>query len=216
MVSRFVIYEPMTAFTDLLLAALATYLAWEMGSWYQLRLMNVHWHLSRAFYLLALGAFLGAVSHGVGPYFPPALQSIIWKLTILSIGITAFFLVMMALHHVFPFRTVRWLGWIPFLFLVAYLFLVLNDDRFIVAVRFYVPCMVLVLALMIYSQWYTQAQGTGLVVLGIVISFLAAGIQASGFALHRNFNHNDLYHVVQMIGIYVLYRGGMLLTDYGV
>jgi hypothetical protein len=36
----------------------------------------------------------------------------------------------------------------------------------------------------------------------------AALVQRSGFALHRHFNHNDLYHVVQMLGTWLLYRGG--------
>ena len=29
------------------------------------------------------------------------------------------------------------------------------------------------------------------------------------FALHEHFNHNDLYHVVQMAGTYLLYRTGL-------
>ena len=28
---------------------------------------------------------------------------------------------------------------------------------------------------------------------------------------HRNFNHNDLYHVIQMGGLFCLYRGALLL-----
>jgi hypothetical protein len=47
---------------------------------------------------------------------------------------------------------------------------------------------------------------------GMVVSFLAAGVQMSGMTLHRHFNHNDLYHVIQMAGFYLLYRGGGMLT----
>ncbi len=42
---------------------------------------------------------------------------------------------------------------------------------------------------------------------------LAALAQASGVALHRHFNHNDLYHVIQMAALYAFYRGGALLVD---
>lgn len=50
---------------------------------------------------------------------------------------------------------------------------------------------------------------------GVLVSALAAGIQASGFTLHAHFNHNDLYHVVQMAGLYLLYRGASLLDPAG-
>jgi hypothetical protein len=32
-------------------------------------------------------------------------------------------------------------------------------------------------------------------------------------SLHQHFNHNDLYHVVQMVGLYGVYRGGRSLLD---
>jgi hypothetical protein len=31
--------------------------------------------------------------------------------------------------------------------------------------------------------------------------------QASGFALHQRFNHNDLYHVLQIAAMFLFYRG---------
>lgn len=35
----------------------------------------------------------------------------------------------------------------------------------------------------------------------------------SDWGLHRHFNHNDIFHVVQMLSLYLLYRGGLELTD---
>ena len=49
-----------------------------------------------------------------------------------------------------------------------------------------------------------------LVLLGVAVSVAAAAIQQSGWALHRYFNHNDLYHVVQAVGVWLLYRGALL------
>ena len=45
------------------------------------------------------------------------------------------------------------------------------------------------------------------------VSFAAAGVQVSGLDLHQHFNHNDLYHVIQLVGLYAFYRGGLMLTD---
>jgi hypothetical protein len=46
---------------------------------------------------------------------------------------------------------------------------------------------------------------------GILLSFVGAAIQQSGFSLHQHFNHNDLFHIVQMGAFYLLYRGGKVL-----
>ena len=45
------------------------------------------------------------------------------------------------------------------------------------------------------------------------MSFLAAAVQVNGIALHDHFNHNELYHVIQMGGMYLFYRGARVLKD---
>jgi len=46
---------------------------------------------------------------------------------------------------------------------------------------------------------------------GVAISLLAAAVQASGFALHRNFNHNDLYHLIQIAAMFLFHAGARRL-----
>ena len=55
--------------------------------------------------------------------------------------------------------------------------------------------------------------GTRWLVRGIFVTLAGLAIQQSGWSLDRHFNHNDLYHVVQMVGIFCLYRGAVLLDD---
>ena len=74
----------------------------------------------------------------------------------------------------------------------------------------YVPAMAVILGLCIYRLNKPYAIW---IIAGILISFAAAGIQLSGFTLHKNFNHNDLYHVIQMIAMFLLYKGGTLLGN---
>ena len=50
--------------------------------------------------------------------------------------------------------------------------------------------------------------GSGWIVAGVAVSIGAAAVQASSIDLHRHFNHNDLYHVIQ-IGALLLYYGGV-------
>lgn len=210
------IYEPMTVFTDLLITVFAVYFARELSEWYHIRFMNTHWHWGKAFWALAVGAFLGAISHGIGPHLPQEVRDWIWKLTTVSIGFVSFFFILAAFHHVFPFRTVYWLRWIPVIFMVVYLAIILRDPRFANVIKFYAPAMLFVMTVMLYSQFALHTTGAGQITLGILISFAAAGIQVSGFDLHKHFNHNDLYHVVQIVGMVFIYRGAILLTDFGV
>ncbi len=210
------IFEPMTVITDLVLAGMTAYFAWELSAWYWERLMNVHWHFTRLFIMISAGALLGALSHGIGTHFSPEVKAVIWRLTTISIGAAAFFVLMVTFYHVFPFATVRYLRWLAIVLFVGYLVLIWKDDRFINVIRFYGPTMLFMLAVMIYSYLTASNPGSGWLVIGILISFAAAGVQMSGFSLHQHFNHNDIYHIIQMLGMYCIYRGSLLLTDHGV
>src|SRR5206468_1209672 len=48
---------------------------------------------------------------------------------------------------------------------------------------------------------------------GVAVSLIAAGIQAGRVALHEHFNHNDLYHVVQIVAMLLYYAGAKRMRD---
>ncbi len=48
------------------------------------------------------------------------------------------------------------------------------------------------------------AIGYGITIVGVILL-------VTKVSLHQHFNHNDLYHVVQMAGLYGVYRGGRRL-----
>jgi hypothetical protein len=47
----------------------------------------------------------------------------------------------------------------------------------------------------------------GWMLAAVAISILAGVAQASGLRLHEHFNHNDLYHVIQIAAMLAFYRG---------
>ncbi len=53
----------------------------------------------------------------------------------------------------------------------------------------------------------------GPILAGIAVSIAGAAVQASGLRLHEHFNHNDLYHVIQIAAMVLFYRGARRLTD---
>ncbi len=48
---------------------------------------------------------------------------------------------------------------------------------------------------------------------GIVISLGGLAVLVAKLSLHEHFNQNDLFHLIQMGGLYCLYRGAMFLHD---
>ncbi len=48
---------------------------------------------------------------------------------------------------------------------------------------------------------------------GIVVTLLGAVVQQSGFRHDAHFNHNDVYHLIQIAGLYLLFKGASRLQD---
>ncbi|MBC8216105.1 MAG: hypothetical protein H8E64_06300 [Candidatus Marinimicrobia bacterium] len=211
MEKRQLIYEPMTAFTDLIITVLGLMFAKGLYEHFSVTALNVHLYWGFAFFMLATGAFFGAVSHGFGPYFSQKVKAILWKITTLSIGIVSVSFLYVLIDYFPGVSSLGWIRWIPFIFYIVYILVIMVNDKFINVIRFYVPVMLLVLLAMLYSQFVMKTAGPGYVSIGILISFIGAGVQASRFDLHKHFNHNDIYHVIQMFGMWFLYKGAMMM-----
>ena len=208
-----IIYEPMTTITDVLIAIIALYYSRELTAIYLHQLLNVQYHWIWTFRMLALGAFLGAISHGIGPYLSPLIRDSIWKFTTYCIGIMSYFMVLTMLHHLFDYPVVLRLRWILIALIIIYLAVVTINDNFINVIRFYVPLMVMVVLGLLYTWLTGNADGTSMIILGILISFIAAGVQQSGIVLHEHMNYNDIAHFIQMVAMWCFYRGSLVLKD---
>jgi hypothetical protein len=206
------ISESMTLVTDWLLAALCVTLG--------LRLLR---HARRTgqrsvclfagpFFSTALGAFIGGASHGFRPYLGSWGNFFSWKLSVLAIGVTTLLFVAATATAALlrPWRRIV-IG-LAVLQAAVYFAWMMFYNEFIWVIADYVPAMSLVLALQVL-QWRRGEPSAPRLAAGIATSLVGAAIQASGFALHEHFNHNDLYHVVQMAATWMLYRGGLLLRD---
>jgi len=176
-------------------------------------LLNVQYHWIWTFRMLSLGALLGAISHGIGPYFNPVVGDLVWKFTTYSIGIMSYFMVLTMLHHLFDYPVVLRLRWILIALIVIYLTIVTINDNFINVIRFYVPLMVIVVFGLLYTWLTVSADGTGMIILGILITIIAAGIQQSRVVLHEHMNYNDMAHFIQMVAMWCFYRGSLVLKD---
>jgi hypothetical protein len=187
------IHEPMTLATDYLLAASA--LLFAAGLWRVSRL----WSL--AFVCTALASLAGGSFHGFAPMLDPAFAAALWKITLLAVGCASFFLLTGTSRTLAVFAAIK---------LVVYASWMITHDDFVWVIADYGSTLLIVGAVFM-TRWLRQRHPATPWVLGsIVISVIAALVQQSGLALHRHFNHNDLYHLIQIVALWLLFRGGRL------
>ena len=184
--------EPMTLITDLLLTIAALVFA--------ARLWRVHRMWALAFLFTAAGSFFGGMHHGFAPSMAPIAALLLWKATLFSIGIASFFLLAgsgRAWTIVAIVKLVIYMSWM----------IVHNDFVWVIADYG------LTLLLIGIAQLARRGPSTPWVIGSIVVSVIAALVQQSRFALHRHFNHNDLYHLTQMVALWLLYRCGRVMSS---
>ncbi len=208
------IAEPVTTLTDYLLAMLAAWLGARLLRQTAVPRSRSRTLLAGSFWSIALAALAGGTSHGFAPYLGDGARTALWKLTVLAVGATAFLFVVASAYASLRARPRRILLAIVTAQLVVYTGWMMRHDDFIWVIVNYVPQMVGVLVLQ-SVQMARRAPGAGWLVAGLLLTLGGAAIQASGLAVHRYFNHNDLYHVVQMAGMVLLFRGGRSMRDHG-
>lgn len=198
------LHEPMTLATDYALGLLCAALALRMRSRGS-EAGRAYW--VGAFAGAAASAGLGGTYHGFLPWLAPWVAAVLWKSTLLAIGGAAYGAGMATVRaHLAPARQ-RLAQVLLGLQLAVYAAIALARDEFLVASLDYSLVFGFVLAVHVRVWRRERDQAAGWVSLGVLVTFLGAAIQASGVALHAHFNHNDLFHVVQMAGSWALYRG---------
>jgi hypothetical protein len=202
------IFEPTTVFTDYILAAetfvLGTLLLRENSALQQSSIRL----LAFAFITTGIAALSGGTAHALGTTSGP-----IWKVTVYAIGVTSLLMLGAGVFSSITGMSRTILLTLAVAQFLMYAVWMAGHDDFKYVIYDYAPAMVVVLLLQASQLFLHGSAAAPWIIGGILVSFGAAAIQQSGFTLHRNFNHNDLYHVIQMGAMLLLYRGGSLLRD---
>ncbi len=164
------------------------------------------WFWTAALLALATSALLGGIDHGF--IEPAGLQGQIplYRLTWLVLG---GMILSVWLTTARQFFAPRWfvpfllIGLVQFVVLAVLIFIV---GRFWVVIVNYVPVILLLLLMNVLGL--RRGTGSWVLIAGIVIMLLASLVQYSGFDALSPLDHNGLYHVMAMVGVVFLYRGG--------
>jgi hypothetical protein len=172
--------DPIALISDSALGLLALFFAY--------RLWPVHRTWALAFLFTALATFIGGVYHGYGDQTEE-----LWKATVILVGIASFFL-LAGVH--------RNLAIVAAVKLVIYATWMTTHDDFRYVVADYGLTLLLVGIFHPAKKWVWGS---------IAVSVLGAVVQQARVTVHPHwFDYNDLYHVIQMVALWMLYRAGKL------
>jgi hypothetical protein len=204
------INEPATLITDYLLAAFTVVLArrlfraaGEAGS-------APRWWWAVAFAATAVAGAAGGTVHGFRDAFGPGVTAPLWILAIEGLLVAAFAVIRATLLGSRLSPAVQRGATLAFgVAFVVYGVWVIGNPRFVFAIAAYGAALAVLVAFTL-SAGRTSSRAARWMLAGVAVSALAAVVQQSGWSLHQHFNHNDLYHVIQALGVWLLYRGALV------
>jgi hypothetical protein len=200
--------EQTTAVTDAISACMAIAAAVFL---HRIR-QNKQWKTTLwiwVFGLQALAALLGSIAHGFK--MSRVFQSFLWYPLYLSLGLlVALFIVAVVYdiwgtvvaRRVLPMMLVIGVGFFGMTFVLP--------DNFIVFIVYETVVMFFALGGYTWLAYRGFLDGAYLIAIGIFVSIIAAGAQAISalsFTFIWTFDHNGIYHLIQMIGIVFLVAG---------
>jgi hypothetical protein len=141
------------------------------------------------FITVAVAAASGGTVHGFFPNDTDPLNRGLWLVTLLALaGAT-----LSAWRLAQAGSLFSWLWFLAFVCTVLFL-----SQSFLFVVLGYLPAMVF---------WFFRSLKHRLRAVGLGVGFLAAAVQMLKIGVHpEHFNHNATYHVIQGVGLWLLYR----------
>ena len=165
------------------------------------------------YFFMGLGLLLSGTNHGFATYLSSGAMNLIWQWAYYFAGLSMALFVAGTITGSVPapgwrkvLQSVNAIG-----FLTYATWVTIGDDSFIWVIIVTVVSFSAVALIQAWAFVTQKSKSAKWLIAGVLISFLAAAVQQSGIDLHLYFNHNDLYHVVQMVGLYLLFLGAELL-----
>jgi uncharacterized protein DUF6962 len=157
----------------------------------------------------AIASLAGGLVHGF-----LSDSKVLWRIVLIALGVVSAAAWAIGAQLLFTARTARVVVTIAWVEFVVYAFVVVFvTDAFLVAIANYLPS-TLFLILAFSARYRTYGETPVLVGLaGLFLTLVAAAVQQSGIALHpKYFNHNALYHALQAIALFLIFRAAAFLS----
>lgn len=159
------------------------------------------------FLSLALASAFGGTVHGFYEEARSTGQQILWPLTMVSIGATAFSGATIGALLQFQRSAARAIsGFAALVFLLYCILVLFVADAFVIAMIDYLPVALFLSLAFLLAYRSTKRPAFMFGFAGMCVTLAAAVVQQARLGLHpRYFNHNAVYHVLQGIGLFMLF-----------
>lgn len=200
--------EQTTAITDAILAVMAIAAAIYLPSIGQQHPWKANlWAV--AFAALAIAALLGTIAHGLK--LSDITQSLVWMPLYLMLGLTVALFVVGAILDLWGVSAAQQsLPWLVGLGLIFFGLTLIWSNTFTIFIIYEAVAMLFALGGYLSLAIQGQLAGAWLMVAGILVTIIAAGVQTSravGFEFVWQFDHNGAYHLIQLAGMALLVAG---------
>jgi len=157
----------------------------------------------------AVASLAGGTVHGFFLDARTLGNAVLWRITLIAIGVTAASAWAIGARVLFPAPTARRVSTAAAAAFVAYCVVTLFiTQEFRAAVVFYLPAVMFLLVALSVAYARARERGILVAVAGLGLMFIAAAVQQAKIALHpRYFNHNALYHLIQAVALWLLFLG---------
>jgi hypothetical protein len=158
---------------------------------------------------LALAAGLGAIAHGIE--LSETRRQQVWQPLNLALGLLVSLFVIGVAYDLWGQSTAqRLLPWLIASGLAFFGVTLLRPGTFLLFISY--QSVAMLFALVAYGRLATTGQvaGAWLMVGGVLLTMIAAGVQAGrvgSFTLIWPFDHNGLYHLLQTVAVVILLAG---------
>ena len=170
------ISEPATLITDYMLGTLSELCAVLLiRRNTALRQRSIQWW-AFALFAAAVGSYAGGTYHGFQHALDPAVATVLWKVTTISMGVASFFLLTSAITSAFAGQDRRWLIAGAALKLAIYAAWMLGHDEFRFVIYDYGSTLAILL-LLVAAKWTHGVSGhRAYIASGILVSIAAAAV----------------------------------------
>jgi hypothetical protein len=198
-------FERVTAVTDVFMGLLSAYAAIQLSQSSDFKPTVWAW----TFGLLAFSSFLGAVAHGFE--MTPKTNDRLWLPINLSLGLALGLFVVAALFDLRGESLAR--KSLPLMLIVGFGFFLVTvwkPGTFMTFIAYEAVAMLFALGTYFWLFFTSELVGMGWMVAGVLVTILAAIIQATGKAgkgIFWYFDNNGIFHLIQMIGLGLLLMG---------
>jgi ABC-type enterobactin transport system permease subunit len=164
--------------------------------------------------LLGTSSLFGALAHSVhyqlGTVFFDAIFFIMNALSLLAIYYC--FKAHYTFHHLGR-QPSKMYVWLAFAWVMALLVYSLLESSFKIVKAH--AALVLVYSLIVHYLSYrtSNENGSRLIIIGILVSFLSILVHSLHFSFHEWFNYKDEAHIVMIVSLIMIYRGTKQLLD---